>query len=73
MLRLGRPVVNSVTLIPWMPRLVAALMPKSDWRVSGFVLANPRRSSLTTEGPRMCVQLKAPPMAVRRVFWMPAT
>ena len=70
---LGRPVVNSVTLMPWMPRLSAAFVPKSDWRVWGLVFAKPRRSSFTTVGPAMRVQLKAPPCVVRRVFWMPAT
>ena len=73
MFRFGRPEVNSVTLMPWMPSEVAASVPKSDWRVSGFVLANPKRNSFTTVGPKMCVQLKAPPCVVRRVFWIPAT
>ena len=43
----GRPVVNSVRLMPWMPSDVAALCPKSDWNVNGTVRANPTRSSFT--------------------------
>ena len=33
----GRPVVNSVMLMPWMPSDVAAWVPKSDWNVNGTV------------------------------------
>ena len=39
MLMFGRPVVNSVTLMPRMPSESAALMPKSDWNVNGTVRA----------------------------------
>ena len=44
----GRPVVNSVMLMPWMPSDVAAWWPKSDWNVKGTVRAKPTRSSLTS-------------------------
>ena len=72
-LMLGSPVVNSLTLMPRMPRLSAALMPKSDWTVSGLVSAKPNRNSFTAVAPRTRVQLTAPPWVLSRVFWIPAT
>ena len=38
-LMFGRPVVNSVTLMPRMPSDSAAWVPKSDWNVNGTVRA----------------------------------